>query len=234
MTMDGTRTYLVGEKRVAVIDPGPELEEHINAVATEIGDGVCVGVLLTHDHPDHAAGARLLAARLHCRIMNPLDGDDVETDTGMLRALATPGHTQDHLSFWHEESRSVLCGDLMMGGMDTALVAPPEGDLQQYLNSLERLRMMQPQIIYPAHGEPIRDPEQAIDRYVHHRMQRIEQVVAALRAGPQRANDIVDRIYGADIDPSLRAYAADALEAYLLYLEQGGRVTRDGGQWSLA
>lgn len=234
MTMDGTRTYLVGNKQVAVIDPGPLLEEHIDAVANEIGGGVCVGVLLTHNHPDHAEGAGELARRLQCHVLGMNDEDDLDTDAGVLRALATPGHTQDHLSFWHEESRAVICGDLMMGGLDTALVAPPEGDLQQYLESLERLRMLQPEIIYPAHGEPIRDPEEAIERYVHHRMQRVNQVIDVLRAGPQRADDLVEHIYGAGLDASLRGYAAAAVEAYLLYLENSGRVTLSGGQWSVA
>jgi glyoxylase-like metal-dependent hydrolase (beta-lactamase superfamily II) len=234
MTLDGTRTYIIGRKQVAIIDPGPLLPEHIDAVANEIGNGVCIGVLLTHRHPDHSEGAHSMAVRMQTEIVELGHADELNTDSGVLRAIATPGHTPDHFSFWHEESRSAFCGDLMMGGLDTALVAPPEGDLQQYLDSLERLRVLEPLVIYPAHGEPIRDTESVIARYVQHRLQRVQQVIEALRTGAQRADELVDRIYGASLDSTLRAYAASAVEAYLLYLEHGGRVTISEGRWSLA
>lgn len=234
MTLDGTRTYIVGRAQVAVIDPGPLLPQHMDAVADAVGSGVCVSVLLTHRHPDHAENAEEMARRLNTRVAQPQDGAEIVTDHGVLRAVATPGHTSDHVAFWHQATRSVFCGDLMMGGMDTALVAPPEGDLQEYLDSLEKVRTLRPAVIYPAHGEPIADSDAAIDRYVHHRLERVQQVITALHAGAQSADQLVDRIYGAALENSLRAYAASAVEAYLLYLEHGGRVTLRAGQWSLA
>jgi glyoxylase-like metal-dependent hydrolase (beta-lactamase superfamily II) len=234
MTLDGTRTYLVGREQVAIIDPGPALPAHMDAVADAVGSGVCVGVLLTHHHPDHAENASSLARRLRTHAEQPHEGAQIATDAGVLQAVATPGHTSDHMAYWHEASRSVFCGDLMMDGMDTALVALPEGDLQQYLDSLEKVRALQPAVIYPAHGAPFGDADAAIDRYVQHRLQRVQQVISALQAGPQSADALVERIYGAGLDSSLRAYAQSALEAYLHFLENGGRVHMSNGQWGLA
>jgi glyoxylase-like metal-dependent hydrolase (beta-lactamase superfamily II) len=234
MTLDGTRTYIIGHQEVAIIDPGPVLQEHIDAVADAVGGGVAVSVVLTHLHPDHAEGAMEMAERFGTSVRKVGDGDTIKTDAGSLNAIATPGHTADHLSFWHERTRSVFCGDIMMGGLDTALVAPPEGDLQQYLDSLELIRSLQPEVIYPAHGEPIRDADAAVDRYVKHRLDRVHQVLTALRHGSQSSTELVDRIYGSELEPTLRAYAATAIEAYLEYLEHGQRVVFVAGRWKLA
>ena len=235
MTLDGTRTYLVGLRQVAIIDPGPMQTQHINAVVDEVGSGVVTSVLLTHDHPDHSEGARELARRLDAALPIVTDGSIVETDAGPLRAVATPGHTPDHFAYHLAAEDVIFCGDLMMGGMDTALVALPEGDLRAYLQSLEKLRLLQPRIIYPAHGQPFEEPGAAIDQYVQHRRDRVQQVEAALRTGPARAEQLVDQIYGTALDERLRVYAREAIEAYLAYLgtEQRARQTA-GGEWSAA
>ena len=170
MTLDGTRTYLVGTTRVAVIDPGPLLAAHVSAVAEAVGEGATACILITHTHPDHDEAAAEMAARLRARIVSAKDGAVIDTDAGELVALTTPGHTPDHMSFFLEAQRAVFCGDLMTGGMDTALVAPPEGNLREYLHSLERIRAIGPRIIYPAHGPAFEEPQLTIDRYVHHRM----------------------------------------------------------------
>lgn len=234
MTLDGTRTYVIGQTRVAVIDPGPLLKEHLTAVANAVGSGASVSVLLTHGHPDHSESAGQLAERLQVSVSDVWDGYVFDTDAGPLEAIATPGHTPDHFSFLLREQGAVFCGDLMMGGMDTALVAPPEGNLQHYLQSLERVRALAPRVIYPAHGEPFHDASAALDRYVHHRMERVVQVLTALRRGPQTADALVDRIYGSELDPRLRHYATSAIDAYLVYLNAGGRVEVSAdGTWSL-
>lgn len=239
MTLDGTRTYVVGQARVAIIDPGPLLEEHMHAVAEAVGDGVVVSVLLTHAHPDHAEAGAELAARLNAPLLAgataSLHHDDVvHTDAGDIHAIATPGHTPDHFSFWWPAARAVFCGDLMMGGLDTALVAQPEGNLAEYLGSLRKLRALGPDIIYPAHGEPFSEPAAAIDSYIAHRDERVAQVVSGLSGGPLSTEALLDRVYGAGLDPRLRAYAESALEAYLVYLQAERRVQQSSdGVWSL-
>ncbi|HEY0303650.1 MAG TPA: MBL fold metallo-hydrolase [Longimicrobiales bacterium] len=233
MTMDGTRTYIIGRVHVAIIDPGPLLQSHINAVAAAVGDRVNASVLVTHAHPDHDEGARALTERLRGTIVTPADGETIETDGGDLVALATPGHTPDHMSFLLEQAHALFCGDLMMGGLDTALVAPPEGNLREYLGSLQRLRELAPRVIYPAHGEPIEDVAAAIDRYMAHRRQRVAQVETALTSGPRTSRGLADAIYGTELDERLRAYAASAVEAYLQYLADEGRARQVNNEWSL-
>jgi glyoxylase-like metal-dependent hydrolase (beta-lactamase superfamily II) len=233
MTLDGTRTYIVGRVQPAIIDPGPSFPAHIDAVAAAVGNRVTASVLITHAHPDHDEGAPAVAARLNAEILRPGDAETIETDAGDLTALATPGHTPDHLAFMHDAEGAVFCGDLMMGGLDTALVAAPEGNLHNYLASLQRLKLLGPRIIYPAHGPAIKDPLQAIDRYLHHREQRIAQAENALKAGPRSTDDLVDIIYGGTLDDRLRYYAASAVEAYLEYLAVQGRAQRVDEEWSL-
>ena len=220
MTLDGTRTYIIGEKQVAVIDPGPRLEEHQNAVADHVGSGASVYVVVTHDHPDHADGAEALARRFGTVVRAPKDGELIVTDAGPLNVIATPGHTPDHLSFHFPTENAIFCGDLMMGGLDTALVARPEGNLRAYLHSLERLRALRPAIIYPAHGEPFEDSDGAIDRYIRHREDRLRQVADAYHAGARTRDELLDRVYGESLDPRLREYAGAAIEAYIDYLNE--------------
>lgn len=234
LTLDGTRTYIVGRVHVAIIDPGPQLPSHIDAVATALGDRADASILITHAHPDHDEGAAVLAARLGADVVRASDGQIIATDGGSLKALATPGHTPDHISFLFETERAVFCGDLMMGGLDTALVARPEGNLGAYLASLRRLLEIAPAVIYPAHGEPISDPAAAIERYVTHRLERLAQVEAALRPGPRTSEALLDAVYGAALDERLRVYAVSAVEAYLDYLAENGRVRHRDHEWSLA
>jgi glyoxylase-like metal-dependent hydrolase (beta-lactamase superfamily II) len=219
MTLDGTRTYIIGIERVAIIDPGPLLERHIDAVAEAIGSGVPASVLVTHWHSDHAEGAHALADRLHTSVTPLEDGDVIHTDAGELNAIATPGHTPDHFSFWWKAERAVFCGDLMMGGLDTALVAKPEGDLADYFTSLRVLRSLRPLTIFPAHGPAIGDPGHAIDRYIAHREDRLAQVRLALEE-ELSFDEITDRVYGIELDARLRPYAHAAVQAYVDYLRE--------------
>jgi glyoxylase-like metal-dependent hydrolase (beta-lactamase superfamily II) len=233
MTMDGTRTYIVGRLHVAIIDPGPLLESHIDAVAAAVGDRVRASVVVTHAHPDHDEATAALADRIGADILAPLYGDHIATDAGDLQVLDTPGHTPDSLSFFLGDERAVFCGDIMMGGMDTALVASPSGNLREYLESLAQLRALQPRVIYPAHGEPINDPDAAIGRYIAHREERLAQVEDALRRGASTSGGLVDAIYGPALDERLRDYAASAVDAYLYYLADVGRAREQDNLWSL-
>jgi glyoxylase-like metal-dependent hydrolase (beta-lactamase superfamily II) len=229
MTLDGTRTFLVGERRVVVIDPGPDMAAHLNAVADAIGNGVLVAILVTHDHADHAQGAAPLAERFRAPIRmqraGTLDAQDrIDTDAGPLIAIKTPGHTPDHFAFHWPAEQAVFCGDLMMGGLDTALVAPPEGDLTDYLHSLQVVRSLQPRVIHPAHGPSFTDPEKAVATYVEHRKSREQQVLAALESGAQEPDDIVTAVYGAALHPELREAARAAVQAYIEHLERSDRL----------
>lgn len=160
-----------------------------------------------------AAGGGLLA-----------DGVSVDTDDGDLIVLRTPGHSPDHIALHWPDASAIFCGDLMMGGMDTAVVAAPEGDLGAYLASLERIRDLAPEIIYPAHGPPFTDPDRAIDRYLRHRVERIDQVRAALDEQVADVRAITDRVYGGSLEPRLRPFAEAAVAAYIAYIRSESKA----------
>jgi glyoxylase-like metal-dependent hydrolase (beta-lactamase superfamily II) len=232
MTMAGTVTYLVGRAEVAVLDPGSAAESHIEAIAAAADGARTVRILLTHDHPDHSTGARPLARRLDARVFSLgtgtlRDGALIPTDEGPLTALATPGHSPDHTAFHWPAARAVFCGDLMMGGLDTAVVAAPEGDVGLYLASLERLGALAVETIYPAHGPPFTDAAAALDRYVRHRQDREQQVLDAMATGARDLAAITDAVYGPALDPSLRPFAEAAVRAYLAHLIATGRYPDD-------
>jgi glyoxylase-like metal-dependent hydrolase (beta-lactamase superfamily II) len=239
LALDGTRTHIVGRERVAIIDPGPQLEEHIDAVAEVIGDGVVVSILLTHDHSDHADGAAVLAARVHAPVRGLgtgtlADGVAIDTDAGELHVIATPGHTRDHVAYHWPAGRAVFVGDLMIGGMDTALVAPPEGDLADYLASLERVRSLGARTLHPAHGEPFAEPGVALDRYVAHRRDRLDRIRSALAGAGARGatlEEILVTVYGRELPAQLRPAAAGAAHAYLDWLVAQGEAHEESGRW---
>lgn len=231
MTLEGTRTFLLGRERVVVIDPGPADADHLAALEAAVGSAACTAVLVTHEHPDHAAGAAELARRLDAPLRAAAtatlaDGDRLATDAGALTALATPGHTPDHMVFHWEAGHALFCGDLMMGGLDTTLVSSPEGRLADYLVSLERVRRLDPAVIHPAHGPSFDDPPGALDRYVRHRSTRLAQVRAAVAAGGRSVAEIVERVYGGTVDGHLRAAAEGAVEVYLEHLAE-----QEGWSW---
>jgi glyoxylase-like metal-dependent hydrolase (beta-lactamase superfamily II) len=239
MTLDGTRTYVVGRERPVVIDPGPDDDRHIGSILEALAGAVPVAILLTHAHADHAAAAPRLAKQtgvpIRCAPGLLLDGSDqnlvylrdaeiLATDQGEIRAIATPGHTPDHLAFHWTGSGApagggVFVGDLLMGSGDTTLVAPPEGELGAYLASLARVEALGPSVLFPTHGPPIDDPPAAIERYREHRRERIEQLRAAIAAFPGASvQRLVDEIYGDSLDPALRGAAAGSITAMLRYL----------------
>jgi glyoxylase-like metal-dependent hydrolase (beta-lactamase superfamily II) len=243
MTADGTRTFVIGRTRPVVVDPGPYEEAHVGGVLAALGGRVPVAILLTHAHADHAAAAEPLARRTGAPVrilpgaLSPLppspawldDGERIETDAGVLRVVATPGHAPEHACFlWTggppEHEGTLLAGDMFMGGADTTLVAPPEGSLTDYLRSLERLEALAPRVILPAHGPPLAPGAEAIARYRAHRRDRVEQVVRALVGGPARPRELVPRVYGERLPAELVDAAEGSLRAILDHLRGEGTV----------
>ena len=228
MTLDGTNTWILrepGAERSIVIDPGPEHEEHLARVAAAAGR---VGaVLLSHNHSDHSEGARrfteLLGGDVPVRALDPAyrlgdeglgEGDVVELDGLEVRVMETPGHSPDSLSFWLPGDQAILTGDTVLGYGTTVV-----HHLGDYLASLDRLRAMADgtAVILPGHGPRLDDPVGALDYYIAHRRERLEQVEAALAAGDRTAAEIVARVY-ADVDRSLWPVAEWSVQAQLDYL----------------
>ncbi len=245
MTLDGTNTWVLrepGARRSVVVDPGPAIPAHLDAVAAAAGE---VGVvLLTHRHADHAEAAREFAERMGCgvRALDPAyrlgseglgDGDVVSVDGLEVRVVGTPGHTADSLSFLLPADGVVLTGDTVLG-RGTTVVAHPDGELGAYLSSLDRLHALASAhtvaSIWPGHGPVIGDALGALDYYINHRQERLGQVRAAvetLRAAPHPEGLAVDElprrvveIVYSDVDPVLWGAAELSVRAQLAYLSQ--------------
>src|SRR3954471_3776640 len=240
MTLDGTNTWVLrepGSERSIVVDPGPQIEAHLDGVAEVAGD-VRV-VLLTHGHLDHSEAARSFAERMGCgvRALDPRHrlgeeglrgGDVVEVDGLEIRVLGTPGHTSDSLSFVLPAERAVLTGDTVLG-RGTTVVAHPDGRLGAYLESLQRLHELASAreigSVWPGHGPVIEDALRALDYYLAHRKERLEQVraaVEALRADGELASEdlprrVVEVVY-ADVAPVLWGAAELSVRAHRAYL----------------
>lgn len=222
----------MGERRVAVIDPGPDVREHVRALALALESASEVRVVLTHGHADHAAAARPLAELVGAEILGPdlpeVDrvlsaGDIVETDRGALRAVHTPGHTPEHLCYQWLPARALFAGDLLLGEGDTTWVAEYRGCMTDYLASLDDLRHLELEVIYPAHGPPLDDPDDAITRFEEHKRVRIRQVEEALEALPGADLEaLLDHVYGDTIPPGLRPAAARSLGALVDYVRGVG------------
>lgn len=241
MTGPGTNTYLVGIDEVAVIDPGPDDPDHLDAVVAA-GSGRIRWILCTHTHPDHAPGAAGLKERTGAEVLSfedrdglvcdrhLADGDTVEGTEFTLQAVHTPGHASNHLCFLLERERLLFSGDHVMDG-STVVITPPDGDMAEYLSSIERLLRWRPALrtIAPAHGHLIEDPRAKLDDYLTHRLEREAQVLAAVRAaGSDGAGTaaLVRSIY-ADVPEVLHPVARFSVWAHLRKLRDEGPVHTD-------
>lgn len=250
MTGPGTNTYIVGRERFAVIDPGPLGEPHVQRILQQTG-GRIAAVLVTHTHRDHSPAAQAIAAatgaevlgRTTCddgrqdltfaptRVMN--DGDVLTIDGLTLRAVHTPGHASNHLCFVLEGTGLIFTGDHLMQG-STVVIAPPDGNMGQYLRSLQRLQNEPVTRIAPGHGLAIEDAQAEIERIIAHRLQREAKVVQRLaEMGKADLDALVARVYD-DVDSRLHPLAKSSLLAHLLKLEEDGRA-RSGSdaQWQI-
>jgi glyoxylase-like metal-dependent hydrolase (beta-lactamase superfamily II) len=225
-TLDGTRTYRVGSREVVLLDPGPDVVDHVRALVAWVADADAVRVVVTHGHADHAGCATAVAQALGAPVHGPAtveavthplaDGDEVDTDAGTLVAVHTPGHTADHLSFLWRERRALFVGDLLLGRGDTTWVGEYPGCVADYLASLRRVRSLAPVVFYPAHGPPVGDVPATLDRYERHRLERIAQVEAVLEGQPHAtADELVLAVYGDQLPSLVRRAAAMSLQALL-------------------
>lgn len=240
LTGAGTNTYLCGDDGTLLcIDPGPDDEQHLAAILAAAAPlGRIATVLLSHSHPDHRPLARTLAARTGATIRclepgraddgaQPLrDGERSGAGELTLTAVATPGHAADHLCFWDADTRTLYSGDHILQGM-TTVIAPPDGDMADYVASLERVKRLRPATIMPGHGDRVDDAGALIAEYLAHRTEREAQV---LRAARQRGTavapvDLVAEIY-AQYPRALWPYAALSVQAHLDKLVHEGAATR--------
>jgi glyoxylase-like metal-dependent hydrolase (beta-lactamase superfamily II) len=237
MTGPGTNTWVIVSAGAAVvIDPGPAIESHLDAVVAALGDAVPVGVVITHTHPDHAPGAQPLAHRLGVPTIGPgpgpgfspdrrvADGDVVEVGGERMVVVATPGHTAD--STCYRLGDALFTGDHIMGGSSVMVE-----DMMRYLDSLRRLQRTGLRVIYPGHGPVMRDPDRTIAEYLAHRLDRESQILGAIRNGATTVGAIVQRVY-AEVDPVLHPAAAVSVDAHLRKLAEEGVITYQGGGWA--
>ncbi|HVF33369.1 MAG TPA: MBL fold metallo-hydrolase [Acidimicrobiales bacterium] len=239
-TGPGTNTYLVGQEEIAVIDPGPDDDAHLDAIAAAGGDRIR-WIVVTHTHGDHSPGAEPLRRRLRpdVLVLGNQARDDFDPDAEIgdghvvdgrefsLRAIHTPGHAGNHLCYLLEEEGLLFSGDHVMSG-STVVIGPPDGDMAVYLDSLAKVKALGAGVkaIAPAHGDLIADPRAKIDEYVAHRLRREEKVVAALADvdGPRTIDQLVPAVY-ADVDEGRHWIARRSLWAHLRKLAAEGRVS---------
>lgn len=255
-TYYGTQTYLIGEREIAVIDPGPDLPEHLDALAEAIAGRSVVAIMCTHTHRDHSPAARPLAERTGAPIVGCAalaletvgpradasfdvdyapdrvlgDADRIEVDGAEVIAVATPGHTSNHLCFAYGDA--LFTGDHVMG-WSTTVVFPPDGDMAAYMASLEKLRRREDRIYYPAHGPAVTNPQQYVRHLAGHRMQRENQILSILRVDARPVPEIVARAYPG-LDPRLVTAAGGSVLAHLLDLERRGLVKQQEDEWTVA
>jgi len=250
MTGPGTNTYLVGDRDVAVIDPGPDIEVHLDAICEE-APGKIRWILVTHTHPDHSPAAMPLALRTGAELIGMpapegkvqdhtfrpdrevANGDRVSCDEFTLLVVHTPGHASNHVCYRHESLRWLFTGDHVMNG-STVVIDPPDGNMQHYLQSLEKLKTLHLAALAPGHGAVIDNPGEAVDWLIDHRLKREAKVVAALIAHPgSTLQELVPYAYD-EVDSRLHRLASRSLLAHLKKLEAEGRADCESEHWTLS
>ena len=253
-THTGTQTHLVGTRDLAVIDPGPDSPEHLSALLTAIAARPVRAIVITHHHRDHSPLSRVLRDATGAPIVGAapvartdgtagdaafdadyapdrvmVESDEVMGEGWTLRALATPGHTSNHLAFALPEAGALFSGDHVMG-WSTSIVSPPDGDMGDYIASLEKLLARDDRVYYPGHGEAVEDPRRLVRGMLGHRRQREAQLLRLLRDGAATLPVLTLRAY-AGLDPRLIPAAERSLLAHLLDLERRELVKQIGGMW---
>lgn len=254
-TYTGTQTYIVGAGTVAVIDPGPDEPGHVAGLLGALEGERVAAIVCTHTHRDHSPASRPLQAATGAPIVGCAaliveddgpptdeafdldyrpdrvlaDGEVLEGDGWALEAVATPGHTSNHLCFALRRGGALFSGDHVMG-WSTSVVAPPDGDMAAYMASLDKLLARPEQLYYPTHGPAIEDAHDHVRRLIAHRHQREGQILGRLEAGEGWISAIVADLYR-DIDPRLHPAAKRSVLAHLVDLERRGLVREEAGRW---
>jgi glyoxylase-like metal-dependent hydrolase (beta-lactamase superfamily II) len=254
MTGPGTNTYLLGTREVVVIDPGPAMPAHLDAILDAVAaqGGTLSAIWLTHAHPDHASAVRALQDRtgaplfawptpnstyagripgLKAPARALADGDRLMVEGEAYEVLHAPGHASDHVVFWRPSDGVLFTGDVIVG-LGTVVIAPPDGDLLAYLATLRRLADLAPSLLLPGHGEPMPDAVARLEGYIAHRLAREAQIVARMRAGLGTVAEIVADIYR-EVDPRLHPVAEMQVHGHMLKLVAEGRAEKQSGRWVL-
>ena len=231
----GTNTYLLDGRTPVLIDAGVGNRPHLDAIEAALSGRPLEAVLLTHSHSDHASGVPALLQRWPAALVRPsssplVDGESMPAGDRILMALHTPGHAPDHFCFVDGEQREVYCGDLLRAGGTIVIPASRGGDLRAYLDSLRRLRDLQPRRLWPGHGPAVEEPERLIDEYLAHREAREAQIVDALRQRHGTPSEIAAAVYG-NLPSALVAAAGDTVLAHLRKLAEEGRAEIVEGRW---
>lgn len=251
MTGPGTNTYLLGTDEVAVVDPGPNIVSHIDAILKAGGDRIR-WIVCTHTHPDHSPAWQAIAEATGAQtIGGPVitdmfqdktfqpqrvlsHGDVLQTEEFTLRAVHTPGHVGNHFCFFVEEDGMMIAGDHIMNG-STVVIIPPSGDMKLYIESLQLLLDYPLKTIAPGHGELMDQPREVVEWLVNHRLQRESKVVAGLeKTGRATLDELVTVVYD-DVDTSLHKMAKLSLNAHLIKLVQENRAIEcESDMWEIA
>ena len=249
MTGPGTNSYIVGKEELALVDPGPVEDAHMQAIIDSCGDKL-KWVLVTHTHRDHSPGALPIAEATGAELIgNVIDNDGfqdesfanaralvqddvIKTDEFTLRALLSPGHVSNHICYLVEEDKLLMTGDHVMGG-STVVIIPPAGNMKHYIESLERMLDYDIEHFAPGHGDLIDKPHDEIRYLINHRLKREEKVATGLLSlGSATVRELVPVVYD-DVDPALHTMAAKSLHAHLIKLELDGRAKHQGDTWQM-
>ena len=241
MTGPGTNTYVIGETDLMVVDPGPAIPSHIDAILDCVGDRLRY-IACTHTHPDHSPAASALAEATGAMLVGRTTADDRHQDLSFqpasqieddecitgegwtLRAIRTPGHVDNHVCYLLDEEGMVFAGDHIMNG-STVVIVPPGGNMAHYIASLRRLLDYDVKVVAPGHGELIPDCRGEVEKLVRHRLLREAKVFGALSDAAQSLDDLVVAVYD-DVDPMMHEWAKLSLLAHLIKLEDERRTIK--------
>ncbi len=258
-TFKGTGVYIIGETDVAMIDPGPDMSDHIEALKRALDGKRLTHILITHTHSDHSPAAAPLKEWSGAKTYGfgphgsgiaddsvkmeaggdmdfvpdvfVKDGDVIAGNGFTFDCVYTPGHTSNHMCFAWREPGYLFTGDHIMG-WSTTVVTPPDGDMAQYMASVRKLQARGDKVLWPTHGAPVREPAPFLAAYLEHRLDREKQILACIKDGLVTIPDMVARMY-VDVDKRLHPAASRSVLAHLIQLADEGRITETGGHYAL-